>query len=205
MMLSWLVVDELSDPMDYFHWILIWIEYLLIFVKINICICMQFWSEPFWADPALASWVIMSLILLWLDNHMTVPFCFITLGWTNMIIRQLDKFLVLVILLKSMEISGFSTKSVKKFRLVCYIAKPFCFRYDIVPKGHCAWTGLYPDGWSEFCSKELAGLRELKISPCSCCYRFGRRCWKKGQEQRHERGLKSECTCWRSWGDRRRR
>ena len=107
----------------------------------------------------------MSLILLWLNNHMTVPFCFITLGWTNMIIRQLDKFLVLVILLKSMEISGFSTKSVKKFRLVCYIAKPFCFRYDIVPKGHCAWTGLYPDGWSEFCSKELAGLRELKIPP----------------------------------------
>ena len=32
-----------------------------------------------------------------------------------------------------------------------------------------------PDGWSEFCSKELAGLRELKISPCSCCYRFGRK------------------------------
>ena len=126
---------------------------------------MHSWSEPSWAGFALASWVIMSLISLWLNNHMTVPFCFITLGWTNMIIRQLDKFLVLVILLKSMEISGFSTKSVKKFRLVCYIAKPFCFHYDIVPKGHCVWTGLYPDGWSEFCSKELAGLRELKIPP----------------------------------------
>ncbi len=24
---------------------------------------------------------------------------------------------------------------------------------------------FYPDGWSEFCSKELAGLRELKIPP----------------------------------------
>jgi hypothetical protein len=41
---------------------------------------------------------------------MNVPFCFITLGRTNMIIRQLDKFLVSVILLKSMEIYGFSTK-----------------------------------------------------------------------------------------------
>jgi hypothetical protein len=53
-------------------------------------------------DFALAWWVILVILPIWLDKYINVPVCFITYGRTNIIyFRQLDNRVVLKRLLET--------------------------------------------------------------------------------------------------------
>ena len=127
-----MVIDQLSDPMVFSHWILIdqllhslcnwWTGCLLIFVWSYVYICMQIVRvilsmDLLWLDKSL--W---PLLLVWLDKHMTVPICFITYGWTNIVYWTIRLLFVLtkllnqnISLVKSLMNQISSTKSVKNF------------------------------------------------------------------------------------------
>ena len=107
---SRLVVDELSDPMDYFHWILIdrllhsmcnwWTECLLLFVWSLLYLCIQLsvydCLSHFELVFALARWVILNNIFR-IDLINILMFLFVLLLRVEQIylIRQLDNIFVM--------------------------------------------------------------------------------------------------------------
>ncbi len=89
---SRLVIDKLSDPMAWSHWILIdrllhsmcnwWTDCLLIFVWSVLCLCIHL-SGSFWASLCSNSISHFGYhIQKWLDKHIN---CFTIYGWSDIV------------------------------------------------------------------------------------------------------------------------